>query len=112
MPGSNGRLGNERASFFSATRSGALYGSHGAPRAPLNSPGEQLESPRKQPKNRVFHSVDKFFPLCVENFRVEAAHKGSGAGSLTRKTIVRDDIGPIAERLRRSEAGRTDREKV
>ena len=53
-----------RAPFFSAPRSVALYGSQEAPRAPLNSPGEQLDNPRKQPEFRVFHSVDKFFPLC------------------------------------------------
>ena len=53
-----------RAPFFSVPRSVARYGSHGAPRAPLNSPGEQPANPRKQPEIRVFHSVDKFFPLC------------------------------------------------
>ena len=52
------------APFFPAPRSVARYDSHGAPRAPLNSPGEQPVHPRKQPETRVFHSVDKFFPLC------------------------------------------------
>ncbi len=45
-PGSDkDRLGPATVAVFPASRSGALYGSHGAPRAPLNSPGEQPHNP-------------------------------------------------------------------
>ena len=46
-----------RAPFFSASRSVARYDSHGAPRAPLNSLGEQPENPLKR-------ALKPSFPQC------------------------------------------------
>ena len=54
-----------RSPFFPAPRPVALYGAQGAPRAPLNSPGEQPQNPRKQAEIRVFHTVETFFPLSL-----------------------------------------------
>lgn len=58
-----------RAPFFPAPRSVACYGSHGAPRAPLNSPERTAQKPPKTACYPSFPQCGKSFSIaCVENF--------------------------------------------